>query len=295
MAFQCSSRELQLTPQRSCSLMQDAGRRPRQHALCLSMFSSNVDSPRISNLSELSDELVDLVLKQRRQGSLSTEQSDRVRSLVDRLVAANVSFDPKISLHGPLFVSTVVEGPRPLWEKIRLPFFSSLQGQQYTYTDSERSVINYAEILGSALHLRAYGTYEPSQDRDEDDAERSNSVETSSASFAKQTVVGNSSPLEGLLAMFKSPFMKEQPGSDPKALTATLLQCPADFTVTVNKASIFVFGNPISVPISGVGYLRVLYANDYLRIFVSKTSTFALSFVLSWAVLASNAALLLFF
>lgn len=49
----------------------------------------------------------------------------------------------------------------------------------------------------------------------------------------------------------------------------TLLQCPVDFEVTVNRASLVVLGKCLDVPISGKGYLRVLYADKQLRIFVS--------------------------
>lgn len=53
-----------------------------------------------------------------------------------------------------------------------------------------------------------------------------------------------------------------------------MIQCPADFVVTVNKASIFMGSQSvINIPISGTGYLRVLYADPKLRIFVSPQST----------------------
>ena len=52
-----------------------------------------------------------------------------------------------------------------------------------------------------------------------------------------------------------------------------LLTCPIDFLVTVDKASICLGANRINIPIAGQAYLRVLYADPKLRIFVSPKST----------------------
>lgn len=63
----------------------------------------------------------------------------------------------------------------------------------------------------------------------------------------------------------------------PTPQVPDLLKCPIDFVVTVNKASVCLGGGndnrKINIPIAGQGYLRVLYADPKLRIFVSPKST----------------------
>lgn len=96
---------------------------------------------------QLSAELIELLTDPR-----SKQNNERIAQLVDELVASpGLAFDPQTCLDGPLFVSRVVTGERPLWERIGgwLGIQSNRQGQQYTYTnDGEKSVINYAEIFG---------------------------------------------------------------------------------------------------------------------------------------------------
>ena len=202
-----------------------------------------------STIKEGSGELVSLLLKRRR--SETTKRDDeRISSLVGTLTDAKVKFDPTKCLDGPLYFSNVVDGPPPLWERfgVKLGGRSSagknIQGQQYRYRDGERSVVNYAEILGKTFHLRAYGTYE----KDGDIEEEQNAT----------------SPFGNFVAFL---------GGGVSPSSSKLIQCPADFTVTVTNASFVVLGNRLDVPISGTGYLRVLYADEQLRIFVSPKST----------------------
>lgn len=102
-----------------------------------------------SKVSQISKELVQHLLLPSGQ-----RQEDQISSLAQQLVQAKVSFDPAECLDGPLYFSNVLEGPSPLWSKLGIPFISNnLQGQQYTYTDQEKSVINYAEIFGSGTSL----------------------------------------------------------------------------------------------------------------------------------------------
>ena len=102
-----------------------------------------------SEISQISNELVQQLLL-----PLERRQQDRISSLAQQLVQAKVSFAPTECLDGPLYFSNVLEGPSPLWEKLGIPFISkNLQGQQYTYNDKEKSVINYAEIFGSGTLL----------------------------------------------------------------------------------------------------------------------------------------------
>lgn len=207
-----------------------------------------------TSTKEASGLLVSLLLKRRRSETTKSDD-ERISSLVGTLTDARVQFDPSKCLDGPLYFSNVVDGPPPLWERfgIKLGGRSSagnIQGQQYRYRDDERSVVNYAEILGKSFHLRAYGTYEKDGDSEDD----SKAQEEQNAT----------SPFDNVLAFL---------GGGVSSSTSKLIQCPADFTVTVTNASFVVLGNRLDVPIAGTGYLRVLYADENLRIFVSPKST----------------------
>lgn len=214
------------------------------------------------NTKETSDELVSLLIK-RRRGRSNGDDEERISYLVSTLTSAGVRFDPALCLDGPLFVSNVVEGPPPLWERFGIKLVGgdsgesvsnvgNIQGQQYVYRDDERSVVNYAEILGKSFHVRAYGTYE----RDaEDNGNTDGSIQHQ-----------NGSPLDSVLAFFGS-------GESDSKGRSGMIQCPADFTVKVSKGSFFVLGRRFDIPIAGTGYLRVLYADENLRIFVSPKST----------------------
>lgn len=95
----------------------------------------------ITSVPEISDALVQLLL------SWETNK-DLERTLANQLIDAKVTFDPTECFDGPLYFSNVIEGPSPLWERLGLSS-SNIQGQQYTYNDKEKTVINYAEIFGS--------------------------------------------------------------------------------------------------------------------------------------------------
>ena len=201
-----------------------------------------------TSTKEASGELVSLLLKRRRSETTKSDD-ERISSLVRTLTDSRAQFDPTICLDGPLYFSNVVDGPPPLWERfgIKLGDQSSagnIQGQQYRYRDGERGVVNYAEILGKSFHLRAYGTYEKDGDNDEEE--------------------NATSPFDNVLAFL---------GGGVSSSSSSLIQCPADFTVTVTKGSFFLFRQRLDIPISGTGYLRVLYADENLRIFVSPKST----------------------
>jgi len=84
----------------------------------------------------------------------------------------------------------------------------------------------------------------------------------------------NGSFLQGLFSRF-DPVNDNAPKSSSPSPSAPgiLVQCPADYSVQVTEASLQFFGTSIKVPISGMGKLRVLYADPKLRIFVSPMDT----------------------
>jgi hypothetical protein len=83
---------------------------------------------------------------------------DLERTLAKQLIDAKVTFDPTECFDGRLYFSNVIEGPSPLWERLGLSS-SNIQGQQYTYNEKEKTVINYAEIFGSGKCCFILQTY----------------------------------------------------------------------------------------------------------------------------------------
>ena len=94
-----------------------------------------------------------------------------------------------------------------------------------------------------AVHLRAYGTFV----RDE----------PSSNTAAMST--------NEMMLNFLAPVIGTASKSNPR--------CPVNYTVTVNRAVIVAFDKMLEIPVNGTGFLRVLYADDTLRVFVSPKST----------------------
>jgi hypothetical protein len=104
-----------------------------------------------TSVPEISDALVQLLLS-------SETDKELENSLANQLINAKVTFDPTKCFDGPLYFSNVIEGPSPLWERLGLSS-SNIQGQQYTYNDKEKTVINYAEIFGSGKCCSILQTY----------------------------------------------------------------------------------------------------------------------------------------
>jgi len=224
-----------------------------------------------SSIQQASDELVALLLARRsRSGNESSSGGDdaRISTLVEILTSAKTEFDPTVCLNGPLYVSSVLEGPAPLWERFGIQLGEgrnrskrrNLQGQQYKYSTEDKRVVNYAEVFGKAFHVRAYGTYE--QDKRDDTVVADANADSSDTRTS-------TSPLGGILSFFGGGDTQSK-----RSPSNNLIQCPADFTVTVSKGSFYVLGSlRLDIPISGTGYLRVLYADPNIRLFVSPKST----------------------
>ena len=145
-----------------------ASARPSQSSSLGLLVQSAIPSRKTAQNDEtrikiLSERLVNLLVTKRQTRSSgsssssststtttsSNEDHNQIKQLVDELVAAQVVFDPVECLDGnSLFVSTVIEGPTPLWETMGAKFFDNVQGQKYTYTPENKSVVNYAEVCG---------------------------------------------------------------------------------------------------------------------------------------------------
>lgn len=162
---------------------------------------------------------------------------------------SKVKFDPNECIFGDFFATIYVLGPTPLWERLSQGRSKNIKGQKF-YTDADSGMgrfVNYAEVFGKGLQLRAYGSCSKS-------SEQPNKEGTN-----QKTNDRFSSPLD-----FITFFL-----TNNKAPTLASEQCPVDYTATVQKGSIFFVGKEFDISINGVGTLRVLYADPELRIFVN--------------------------
>jgi hypothetical protein len=168
-------------------------------------------------------------------------QQVRIEELIDDLVELKTPYDPTESLLGDMFCTAyaytpnALTGPDPLWERISIKK-ENLKGQQYFVSNIfDNRVINYAEIYGSDVHLRAKGSFVP----------------VDNGSFKKP---------KSLRERLLGPRLPD----DQK-----MRKTPDAFNVTVSSASIHLWGASLSLPIRGTSQLVVLYADSRIRIFVS--------------------------
>jgi hypothetical protein len=196
----------------------------------------------------------------------SVQKEDRDERTIESLIQALINnpslnvFDPADCLYGSLFCTLysftpgVSDAPAPLWERISLRK-QNIKGQQYSGSGGSGSVINYAQIWGEAIALRAFGVFFR-KDMDND-------AEAMPKGFDEK--VGG----------WRSRFSVWEAGSPASSATGNRLRtCPDDYIVTVSGASLDVFGwQVLSLPISGQSMLRVLYADPRLRILVSPQSS----------------------
>jgi hypothetical protein len=132
----------------------------------------------------------------------------------------------------------------PIWAKLSL-IPSNIKGQQYYSSNNfQQSVINYSEIYGRNVHIKAEGTLSPiSSNTNSSSSSSSGSNDNfSSSSSSSPVVVKNSRKLRTL---------------------------PDIFRVDATKIILSVFGLTINFSIKGSANLVVLYADPRIRIFVS--------------------------
>ena len=198
-----------------------------------------------SSVQTMSDDLLNL-LKQKTSGKhAGAYLDDEINSLVKTLIASKSTFDPFDSINGPLFASVHFIGETPLWEKIAIGNVQNIKGQRYTAADdTSGSFVNYAEIFGESLYLKATGKF----------------IEKG-AVIADENAKTSNNPLDLFSSFFSSPGRSQNK------------QTPFDYEAIVTGASIVIFGKPFDVTIEGTGTVRVLYADPNLRIFLSPTNT----------------------
>lgn len=118
-----------------------------------------------------------------------------------------------------------------------------------------------------ALHLRAYGNCK------RDDSSTNTFASSETEKTKDETKLPSYSPtnlLESLVSAFRNTNNDDTTISSIRRQSTNLITCPVDFIATVDKASIFLGSKSLlDIPVSGTGYLRVLYADPKLRIFIS--------------------------
>ncbi len=222
--------------------------------------SSTLSSPLKTRLTD-SEELLSLLLRTKADPLASPTENDRnrIEFLMQSLQNEKIAFDPKKCLNGPLFAALYQTGPPPFWEKF--DFGSAIQqnkqlnikGQRYTLNEGgDYDVFNYAEFLGQNLRAQGVGVC------------RKNAIKASS----NEINVGNDAAQEGNI--FANLFKNSKLQNDSNS---PLVKCPADYTIQVTGASISLFNNRFDFNIQGTGYLRVLYADENLRIFTTPKNT----------------------
>jgi len=181
---------------------------------------------------------------------------------MDNLIKARVQFNPALSLIGPFYATIYTTGAStPLWKELAKFSYKNIQGQEYSIIGNDvrngGRVINYSEIFGKSFHLRAYGEWKNEIPVDDfititEEKKKDSPYQSITSFFKRKSTIGKNSSSKRI---------------------NSLLKCPVDYTVTVNKAEIVLLGQKVSIPISGTGALRVLYADEKLRIFVSPKDT----------------------
>lgn len=204
---------------------------------------------------EDSQALLNALLEQYR----SSENTDYdVNAAIQRLKAAQVTFDPAECFNGPLYAVLHQQGPKkPLWEKIGIQLGqTNRQGQKYAYDSATQvyDLVNYAEILGKGLFIQVEGTAE---NREKKVSQPTSNEESGPPSF-----------LDGIANLFSGSATQEQQ-SKPDSTNA--IRCPCEIVATVAGGGLYVGGNKLLALdfIQGTGVVRVLYADPRLRILES--------------------------
>jgi len=228
----------------------------------LTSSTSTTTNTNIPSIKETSNEL--LVNLQQKTAANNRSSNDinnlnkEINNLVKILINSKSSFDPLTSIDGPLFASVYFIGDTPLWEKIGARIVRNVKGQKYTLNSEVRgNFANYAEVVGSNLYLKAIGIC-----KDE------GPVNDSTVSLISTTTSSDnksSNPLETVFASLFSSSSKSNSQYKPT---------PYDYTAEVTGASIVLFQKfSLDLTIEGTGIVRVLYADEKLRIFLSPRGT----------------------
>ena len=174
------------------------------------------------------------------------------------------TYDPSKSLFGPLYCTLYSYNPTnpnqtpPLWERISLKP-GNLKGQQYfVNTDYEMSIVNYAEIYGSSVAVRAKASFSPVKKQLNEKVVTASGPSAWLQEISAAATSATRSPRNGGTGALKE--------SGPPS---TLRTCPDVYNVQAYAGEIVVGDLVLPLSISGEAKLVVLYADPRLRIFVS--------------------------
>jgi hypothetical protein len=191
-----------------------------------------------TSTKDTSDELLRLLKQKANNPKEGDTLSTKINPLVKSLISSRSSFDPSKCINGPLFASIHFIGDTPLWEKIGSGAVRNIKGQKINLNDN--TFTNYAEILGDNLCLKAIGEL--------------------SDIGPVQSAVDENNPFDSFTSLFANKKSSNLP-------------TPYDYEARVTGASVSLLGASFDLSIEGTGTVRVLYADENLRIFVSPTDT----------------------
>ncbi len=195
-----------------------------------------------------------------RKNNNAADRQERIEELMELLCRSKVSFDPMKCINGPLYAVSYQSGPVPFWEKYDLQRFTpgvkNIKGQRYTAASSSTSsssssspsgfdVANYAEFWGDKLSIRVKGKCALMGDANTD---------TDTATAPDNN---NSDDDEG----------------NGSYNDNGLLTCPVTYKVKIQGASVSVLNKEFNLKVEGIGYARVMYADEEMRILLAPKDT----------------------
>lgn len=211
----------------------------------------HTSSDEFMEVEDARDELLKLLLK-RFRSKAAKEEENRIEKLMIFLKNANTSFDPEKCLNGELYVALYAMGPQPFWERLTGLSFGggrkNIKGQKY-FNDGNGNynVRNYAEFLGKDFSVEAVGKCVKDEEPEEKEI-KEEEVEERPGFFTR--VFGG----------------KSVSSNDNNNSVANVVNCPAKYTIDATGLSFNIFQNKLNFDIKGRGYMRILYADEELRI-----------------------------
>jgi hypothetical protein len=205
----------------------------------------------------LSADLLPLLQQKASASTANLALDAQINTLIQSLVATRAPFNPETCIGGPLFATIHFIGENtPLWEKIAFGGVRNVKGQKYTLADGKSGTFaNYAEIFGRNLFLKATGTF--------------NDVgAVSTLNEATANVKKTNNPFESIASLFTQNSQSTTKRNIDNKST------PYEYEALVTGASLVLFQKySVDINIEGAGTVRVLYADENLRIFLSPTDT----------------------
>ena len=195
----------------------------------------------------VANELKSILLSQQQQPNNNKQEQQpkaRIEELIQILTDAKVQFDPSTCINGPLYAVLYQSGPVPFWEKFDFKFLKrNIKGQQFTSSTTTGAGTDASTDAGGS----------------------------SSSSFDVVNYAefwGNDLNIQ---ASGVGTLIEESTSTSTS--TSNLLSCPIDYKVKIQNASINILQNKLKLNVSGIGYTRILYANEDIRILFAPKDT----------------------